>query len=280
MGQNQLRLFIVLSTLATGLTVWWVLSFLRSGPAGDTFSTETVVAVAQESAAQEAQTQRPLTKSPETSSATAAEAVKSPDLLLGENFPVPKRDAPPLENLRAMESCLRPSNPCDLDDDYPRHLEDQVSAQTLRYLRELRAQAANNSESAEVALWALHFPEDKVRLEGMEWAERFLAPRERAEAVIDSLSESTAVPLYLKGLHLLRESYPSAPARVDAFLEQTLKSGPHFAAEETARAMTHFLNDRNVSRFESLQKQLPKGSNTSDFLKSNLEDFRRRQGGG
>lgn len=187
----------------------------------------------------------------------------------------------PLERLRKLETCLEETNPCALADGYPRQLEDQVSASVIQNLRSLRASSSlSEQDAAAIAHWALRFPEDKVRLEGLEWAEQALAPRERTLAVIDSLGDSSAIPLYNRGLEILKNAYRAAPGEIDAFLDAVLRTGGHFPMNVVARLAGGFLNSRNFARFESVLKTLPPSSEAAMNLRSNLEDYRERHSGG
>lgn len=186
----------------------------------------------------------------------------------------------PLAQLRGIENCLEETNPCGLADTYPRQLEDQVSARAVQTLRSLRSAGVDARDGAEIAHWALRFPEEKVRLEGLEWAVRYLAPRERALTVIASLTDASAIPLYDRGLEILKAVQKAAPAEIDAFLEATLRTGGHFPMNVVAREAGGFLNASNVARFERVLKSLPPSSEAAMNLRSNLDDYRLRHSGG
>lgn len=196
-----------------------------------------------------------------------------------------------LKSFERLEACLDEESGCAVDETEPlsRHL--WVVQQTLEQLQAIRLgylslpedqRSALRADLARLSRWALAFPDDNVREEGLRLARLSLDGEEIVSATVSALSESISGPLYSQGLDILKQAWTEGDAKrdIENFLILTLDRGGFAAGEEIAGKVLPFLDKDNVDRFKRLAKRLPPESNEAVFLSENIREFERLQSGG
>lgn len=196
-----------------------------------------------------------------------------------------------LEGFRRLEACLDEESGCAVVEVEPRSRHLWVVEQTLENLRWIRQaflalsddqRARVRGDVARLSHWALEFPDDGVREEGLRLARVSMDRDELVSAVIPALGGSVSAPLYEEGLEILRLAVADGADRrdIENFLVTTLDRGGFYAAEETARQLLPFIDRDNVERFRRLSARLAPGSNAALFVTENIREFERLQTGG
>lgn len=148
------------------------------------------------------------------------------------------------------------------------------------------AQTDGSAPQAQLGSFArrmLAFPDGHVQARAISLMGAMAPQPQNVDSIVTHLNGHHDAALFELGLAELGRyagAGGDAPAKIDALLADTLKSGGHYAAQTVATNVGKLIHPGNVEKFEALARELPAQTRTAKILKSTLAEYRAVASGG
>ncbi len=177
-----------------------------------------------------------------------------------------------IQELKKLANCQSQDN-CPFEDSDPRAIHFAVGDAISQKLQQAKQQV-NANEAALLIQQFMSFDNEAVRLATLELMASHPPQDENVNLIIKGLKWSTDPSVYQAAMmEFARYQDTHLQQQIDQFLLKTIQLGPVFARRMVAQQLLPFLNQQNITAYQTLASQLTANSAEAKLLNAVILEY-------